>query len=430
MGHKKHLVVIGAGFGGLNLIKNIDKSLWDVTIIDQNNYHSFPPLFYQIASAGLEPSSISFPLRRELRRGAARDCRFVLGLVQKIDTSNKCVYTQYETINYDSLVIAAGTTNNFFGIPKLIEKVYTIKSTSEAIRTRNAILERFERAISCKDEEQRRTLLAFTVVGGGPTGVEIAGALGEMKCYIVPREYPSLDPDEVQVTLVEGSDRLLRTMSEESSADALIALTELKVDVQLNKLMKCYDGHELWFEDGDSITTESVIWTAGITGVSFELIGTDVKPGPGNRFVVDEYNRIIGLNNVFAIGDIALHTNERFQRGAPQLAQVAIQQAQTLAENLNHGQFFKPFDYKDKGSMATIGRNRAVVDIKKVHLKGWLAWITWMFVHLITLLGMRNKAVVFVNWMWGYFSYTTSLRLILRPSPYPLRHDRFTTNRT
>jgi NADH dehydrogenase len=427
MVHKKHLVVIGAGFGGLNLIKNIDKSLWDVTIIDQNNYHSFPPLFYQVASAGLEPSSIAFPLRRELRRGAARDCRCCLGLVQRIDTTNKCVYTQYETINYDALVIAAGTTNNFFGIPKLIEKVYTIKSTSEAIRTRNAILERFERALSCDDPVQRRTLLAFTVIGGGPTGVEIAGALGEMKCYIVPREYPTLNPEDVQVTLVEGSDRLLRAMSEEASADALLALTELKVEVRLNKIMKSYDGHELWFEDGENMTTESVIWTAGITGVSFEMIGTDIKPGPGNRFVVDEYNRIIGLKNIYAIGDISLHTDERFKRGAPQLAQVAIQQARTLAENLNHGEFIKPFVYNDKGSMATIGRNRAVVDIKKIHLNGWFAWITWMFVHLITLLGMRNKAVVFLNWMWGYFSYSTSLRLILRPSLYPLRHNRFET---
>jgi NADH dehydrogenase len=425
MGQKKRLVVIGAGFGGLNLIKEIDKNAWDVIVIDQNNYHSFPPLFYQIASAGLEESNISFPLRREFRKGRSLGCRFHMGKVHQIDTVKQEVYTQYETIHYDKLVIAAGTTNNFFGIPGLIEKVYTIKSVSEAIRTRNAILERFERAMICDDPEQRRTLLAFTVVGGGPTGVEIAGALGEMKCYIVPREYPSLNPDEVHVTLVEGSDRLLRTMSAESSADALQALKELKVDVQLNKIMKSYDGHTLTFGDDTTITTESLIWTAGITGVSFDLVGTDVKPGPGNRFIVDEYNRVTGIDNVFAIGDIALHTDERFQRGAPQLAQVAIQQGKTLAENLNAGMFNKPFSYNDKGSMATIGRNRAVVDMKNIHLKGFVAWLAWMFVHLVTLLGMRNKAVVLVNWMWGYCSYSTSLRLIMRPSLYPLRHNRF-----
>lgn len=419
---KKRLVIIGGGFGGLNLAKRVDKSLWDVVIIDRNNYHSFPPLFYQVASSGLEPASISFPIRREILSRKYRGVHFHYGNVRKIDVAEKTVHTQFETLRYDSLVIAAGTTNNFFGIPDLEKKVYTLKSTSEAIRCRNEMLDRLERAALCTNPEERARMLTFVVVGGGPAGVEIAGALGEIKRYIIKREYPSINPEEMRVVLVEGTDALLRAMGPKSSADALNGLRQLLVDVQLGKIMKSYAGHRLTFADGSVIDTDTVIWTAGITGVPFEVVGTVVAPGPGARWIVDEFNRIKGLEDVYAIGDIALMTNEKYPKGHPQVAQVALQMGARLAQNLSSpDKAPEPFEYRDKGSMATIGRDRAVVDIGKIHLSGRLAWFAWLFVHLMTLLGMRNRTVVFINWMWNYFTFSAGLRLLFRPDKYPLR---------
>lgn len=422
MDQKKNLVIIGGGFGGLNLAKYIDKNKWDVTMVDKNNYHSFAPLFYQVASAGLEPAGITFPLRREVRRRRMRGVRYTMGEVSRIDVTRKIVYTDYEELPYDSVVIAAGATNNFFGIEGLEKSVYTIKSAPESIKARNAILYNLERASRTSDPKERQRLLTFAVVGGGPTGVEIAGALGEMKRWTIGRDYPRINLDEVQVVLYEGTDKLLRTMSSESSADALSALKELLVDVRLNKTMKSYKDHTLTFADGETLDCGLVIWTAGITGNPITLEGCDVKAGPGGRFAVDEYNKVIGVDDVYAIGDISLHSDERFPRGCPQLAQPAIQQGRNLARNLNlkPGQRMTPFSYNDKGSMATIGRNRAVVDMGKLHFNGWFAWITWMAVHLVTLLGMRNKIVVFLNWIWNYFGFATSLRMILKPSKYPL----------
>ena len=417
---KKRLVIIGGGFGGLNLAKYVDKKKWDVLLIDKNNYHSFAPLFYQVASSGLEPSGITFPLRREMRKRSTRGCQYTMGTVSIIDVSRKQVVTEYETIPYDKLVIACGATNNFFGIPGLAEQVYTIKSASEAIRTRNAVLYNLERASQCTDPVKRKAMLTFAVVGGGPTGVEIAGALGEMKRWTLIREYPRIHRDEVNVILYEGTDKLLRTMSEKSSADALHDLKELMVDVRLGKTMKSYENGTLKFADGETLEAQTVIWTAGIVGNHFTMVGTDVKAGPGGRFKVDEYNRVEGLDDVYAIGDICYHSDDRFPRGCPQLAQPAIQQGRCLARNLNRGEFTEAFDYNDKGSMATIGRNRAVVDMGKLHINGWLAWMAWLVVHLVTLLGMRNKIVVFVNWIWSYFGFATSLRMILKPTRLPL----------
>ena len=419
---KKKLVIIGGGFGGLNLAKKLDKTLWDVVIVDRNNYHSFPPLFYQVASSGLEPASISFPLRREIRSRKYRGVRYHYGNVLKIDVGARRVHTQFETIGYDELVIAAGTTNNFFGIPDLEKHVYTLKSTSEAIRCRNEMLDRLERAAVCTSPEERARMLTFVVVGGGPAGVEVAGALGEIKRFIIKREYPSINPDEMRVILVEGTDALLRAMGPKSSADALTGLRQLLVDVQLGKNMKSYSGRRLTFSDGSEIETDTVIWTAGVTGISFEVTGTDVKVGPGTRWIVDEYNRVKGLDGVYAIGDIALMTSDRYPKGHPQVAQVALQMGATLAYNLSHPEAMKPFEYRDKGSMATIGRDRAVVDIGKIHLSGRLAWFAWLFVHLMTLLGMRNRTVVFINWMWSYFTFSAGLRLLFRPDKYPLRN--------
>lgn len=421
MSHKPRMVIIGGGFAGLNFAKKIDKNAWDVVIVDSNNFHSFPPLFYQIASSGLDAGSISFPFRRELRKGSVRGARYHMGQVKTVNVEQRWIETQYERIPYDRLVIAGGTTNNFFGNDELLKRVFTLKSASEAIRLRNELLDRLERAAICRDEAERRKLLSFVVIGGGPTGVEIAGAIGEMKRYILKREYPELKPDDVKIILLEGTDRLLRTMSAESSAHALEYLGHLMVDVQLNTLMKSYEDNVVTLSNGERIYSETVVWTAGVTGVPFTLQGTDLQRGPGNRFLVDEYNRVKGLNEVYAIGDISLMITPDTPKGHPQLAQVAIQQAATLARNINSGRWGRPFRYVDKGSMATVGRNRAVADLKHMHLYGRPAWVTWMFIHLISILGMRNKLSVLINWIWSYCTYSTSLRLLMHPDKYPLR---------
>lgn len=421
MGTKERIVVVGGGFAGLNFIKNLDKRKFDAILLDRNNYHSFPPLFYQIASSGLDPGSISFPFRREMRKGSVKGARYQMGEVKKFDVVNKTVTTQFETVAYDKLVIAAGTTNNFFGMKDLCKYVFTLKSTTEAIRCRNEILDRLERASLCKDAEQRRRLLSFVVIGGGPTGVEIAGAIGEMKRYILQREYPDISVDDLSITLIEGTDRLLRTMSEAASREALEYLGHLMVNVRLQKTMKSYVNNIVTFADGEEVYSEMVIWTAGVTGEPLEIIGADIQRGAGNRFVVDEYNRLVGCDDVFVLGDIALMASDAYPKGHPQLAQVAIQSARLLARHLNKGKFGKPFIYKDKGSMATVGRNRAVVDLKHIHMYGRPAWLTWMFIHLISILGMRNKLSVLINWIWAYCTYSTSLRLLLHSNRYPLR---------
>ncbi|MDE6109290.1 MAG: NAD(P)/FAD-dependent oxidoreductase, partial [Muribaculaceae bacterium] len=376
--------------------------------------------FYQVASSGLEPSNIAFPIRRELRVQKMKGARFHYGKVTAIDMAARQVVTQYERIDFDKLVIAAGTTNNFFGIEGLEEHVYTMKTVPEAVRARNAILGRLERGSIEQDPEKRRALLTFIVVGGGPAGVEVAGALGEMKRYIVPREYPGMTSDDVKVILVEGTDKLLGTMSEASSRDALKSLKELMVDIELQRTVKSVVDGVVSFADGTELHAETVIWTAGVTGVPFEITGTDVKAGRGGRFTVDEYNRVEGLDGVFAIGDIAMHADERYPRGCPQVAQPAIQQARTLARNLNSDEFRYKFVYNDKGSMATIGRNRAVVDMGKTHFSGFPAWVLWMAVHLMSLMGMRNKAMVFFNWILNYFNFGSPLRVLMRPSRLPM----------
>lgn len=422
---KKHIVVLGGGFAGLNFIKTIDHRKFDVTLIDKHNYHTFPPLFYQVASSGLDASSISFPFRREFGKRKARGTRLIMSQVEKVDTVNKVVTTPWATVSYDILVIALGCTNNFFGNSVLLKSVYTLKSAAQAIRCRNDILDRLERAVVTKDPKLRRRLLSFVIVGGGPTGVEIAGALGEMKRYILPREYPELPQEEVNITLLEGTGKLLSAMSEKSSATALKCLTDdLMVEVRLNTLMKSYEDQTVTLSDGSTLDAGMVIWTAGITGTPFPIVtedGAELQRVRGGRIAVDAWNQVEGLSDVYALGDIAFMTaDSEFPQGHPQLAQVAIQSARNLAKNLNKDRR-QPFSYYDKGSMATIGRNRAVVDMKKVFFKGFWAWLTWMFIHLISLLGMRNKLTVLINWLWAYFTYSTSLRLIMHPNRYPLR---------
>lgn len=423
---KERIVVVGGGFAGLTFIKKLDKNKFDITLVDTHNFHSFPPLFYQVASSGLDPASISFPFRRELRRMSRQGVRFHLGSVRTIDTGKRTVTTERETIPYDHLVIAAGTTNNFFGNDSLRDYVYTLKSTPEALRCRNAILERLELASTSKNPKYRARLLSFAVVGGGPTGVEIAGALGEMKKYILPREYPEIDPDDVRIEIIEGSPSLLGNMSAKAQKDAVKYLNELLVHVNTSRKLKSYDGDMMTFADGSTMEAGMVIWTAGVTAVRFDFKGDSMPQcGHGGRILCDGYNRVQGVERMYALGDIALVASDSYPNGYPQLAQPAIQQARLLASALNRGQFDRVFSYNDKGTMATVGRNRAVVDLGNLHLGGFMAWAAWMGVHLMSLLGMRNKITVLVNWIWAYFTYATSLRILMIPTRYPLRsHSR------
>lgn len=420
---KKRIVVAGGGFAGLNFVKHIDKKLYDVTIIDRNNYHSFPPLFYQVASAGLQPDSICFPFRREVSRGKARGSSFHIGEVKKIDASSGKVITEYEEIDYDILVLAMGSTNNFFGNDKLVDTVYTLKSAAQAMRCRDEILDRLERASIEKDADKRRQMLTFTVVGGGAAGVEIAGALGEMKSYILKRNYPELREEEVTIRLIEGSAMLLGAMGEKAHNKALQYLAELKVAVSLNTILKNIDGETASLGDGSTLYAGMVIWTAGVKGHDVAIEGAEVTVGKGNRIVTDEYCQVPGTDDrpIYAIGDLGLMSTEGYPHGHPQLAQVAIQQGRMVARNLSRDPAKRvKFKYRNKGSMATVGRNRAVAFIGRMCYTGFIAWLMWMGVHLLSLLGMRNKVSVFIDWVWGYFTYGTSLRLLLYPARHPL----------
>ncbi len=413
------VVIIGGGFAGLNLCKRLDPKKYEIFLVDRNNFHCFPPLFYQIASSGLVPANICFPFRREFKK--MRHASYHMGHVKEIDLGNKTVITSYETISYDKLVLAAGSTNNYFGMPNLDRETFGIKTVAEASHTRDEILDRLERGALCKDRERRRQLLSFLVVGGGPSGVEIAGALGEMKKYILSKEYPELEADDVTITLVEGTSQLLGAMTPKSQRKALEGLRDLMVNVRLDTMMKDYTEKYVTFADGHKEYYETLIWTAGVRGEPMPGIPAGAV-GRGGRIIVDEYSRVKGCgDSLFAIGDIALMETPDYPHGHPQMAQPAIQQARNLARNLNAGEFSRKFVYNDKGSMATIGKNKAVADLGKMSFGGFFAWLIWMIIHLISILGMRNKLSVLVNWFWNYLFYSTSLRLLLRPTKYPLR---------
>lgn len=415
---REKIVIIGGGFAGMNLAKRLDRNKFAVELIDRNNFHSFPPLFYQIASSGLDASNISFPLRREFKKRPFSN--YHMGHVKNIDLDARTVTTSYETLAYDRLVIAAGTTNNFFGMNELAESVYGIKTVAEASHTRDEILDRLERGAIEKIPGRRRELLSFLVVGGGPSGVEIAGALGEMKRDILPREYPELNPDDVRIVLVEGAPQLLGAMGAKAGEKALQYLKDLMVEVRLNTVMKGYADKMVSFADGSQEYWETLIWTAGVKGEPMPGLPDGIV-GPGGRILVDEFNRVKGYDNVYAVGDICLMTSAEYPKGHPQVAQVAIQQARNLAANINDPSRSMPFAYTDKGSMATVGKNRAVVNLKSGFLSGRIAWWAWMFIHLISIMGMRNKLNVMLNWVWNYVTYSTSLRLLMRPAKYPLR---------
>ena len=416
---KQTVVIIGGGFAGMNLAKRLDRKKFSIKVIDRNNYHSFPPLFYQIASSALDVPSISFPFRREFKKTKG-DVAYHMGHVKNIDVASKTVTTSYETLKYDKLVIAAGSTNNFFGMEGLEENVFCIKTSGEASHTRDEILDRLERGCIEKDPERRKQLLSFLVIGGGPAGVEIAGALGEMKRDVLPREYPELDPEDMTITLVEGADRLLSAFDAKLSQKAYVYLTQLLVDIRLNTVLKGYKDKMVAFADGHQEYWETLIWTAGVKGEVMPGLPQEMV-GRGGRIMVDEYNQVKGQDDLYALGDIAMMQTDEYPNGHPQLAQPAIQQAKNLAFNLNKGEMKCPFRYKDKGTMATVGRNKAIAQIGKMTFSGFFAWVLWMAIHLISILGVRTKVTVLLNWIWNYCTYSTSLRLLMRPVKFPLR---------
>lgn len=413
---KKRVVIVGGGLGGLRLAEDLYGSGMQVVLIDKNNFHQFPPLIYQIASAGIDPSSISFPFRQIFRK--RKDFYFRMAEARMVDSEKKILQTSIGKIDYDYLVLAAGATTNFFGNKNIEEWAIPMKTVPEAMGLRNALLSNFERALTCATEEERQELLNVVIVGGGATGVEIAGALAEMRRYVIPYDYPDMDSSLMHIYLIEAGDRLLAGLSQESSQKAYEFLKSMGVDIQFGKMVTDYRDHKVVMKDGTEIPTRTFLWVSGIRANAMPGID-ESHMGRGFRFKVDEYNRIPGVEDVFVIGDQCLQTSDAaYPNGHPQVAQVAIQQAKNLAKNLkliNQGvdsSELTAFRYKNLGSMATIGRNKAVVEIGKFRSQGFFAWVLWLVVHLRSILGVKNKMMVLLNWLWKYVSYNDSIRMI------------------
>lgn len=411
----QHIVVIGGGFGGLEFIKKLKNNPhFQITLIDKHNYHTFQPLLYQVASGGLGSDAIAYPYRKIFRK--YRNFSFRMAVVKHIDEANNLIETTIGPIKYDTLVIGTGSTTNFYGMQSLAQWAMELKSIPNALDLRSDILQDFEKAIYTSNEKARAALLNFTVVGGGPTGVETAGALAEFKRHVLPHDYSELPENLMKVNLIEAGPRLLGTMSEKASEKTRAYLEQLGVNVMVNTAVKDYNGTILTLGDGSQMETQTVLWSAGVKGCLIDGL-TDEQIFRKSRYLVDEYNLVNNTHNIYAIGDTAAIITAATPAGHPMIAQVAIQQGANLAQNLKakkSGKALKPFRYKDLGSMATIGRNKAVVDLPFIKFQGTIAWFVWMFVHLMTLVSFRNRVIVFVNWMWNYFTYERSIRLIIR----------------
>lgn len=414
---QKRVVVVGGGFAGLELVKRLNKQNLQVVLIDKNNYHQFLPLIYQVATAGLESSSISFPFRKLFQK--QKNFYYRMAEVRAINADKKVIQTSIGKVEYDYLILAAGSISNFFGNENLEKKSIPMKNMQEALGLRNTLLSNFERALTCATQEEREELLKVVIVGGGATGVEIAGAIAEMKRFVFPKDYPDLDPNSLQIILVEGSEHLLAAMSDKASSNAKKYLEKMGVKIMLQTRMVDYDNNIAKLNTGEEIRTRSLIWVSGVCATEIKHIDGDLL-GRGRRIIVDEYNAVKSLDGVFCIGDQSIMPDgdAKHSGGHPQLAQVAIQQARNLAGNINNierGKPLKPFVYRNLGSMATIGRKKAVADLGKVKIGGRLAWFMWLVVHLKSILGVRNKLFVLIDWMWNYFSYDRSVRFILYP---------------
>lgn len=410
------IVIIGGGFAGLALAKKLKNKRFQVVLLDKHNYHTFQPLLYQVATGGLEAGSIAYPIRKVVQEFS--NFYFRLANVNEIDTQNQKVLADIGELKYDYLVIATGSKTNFFGNLEIERNSVAMKTIPQSLNIRSLILENFEQALLTNDIHDRHSLINFVLVGGGPTGVELAGALAEMKKAILPKDYPDLDVRKMQINLIQSNDRILNTMSEKSSEAAEDFLTKLGVNIWKNIRVTGYDGKTVTTDTGKTFESATVIWTAGVQGaLPLGIPQHAIIPGI-NRLKVNEFNQVEGFENIFAIGDIASMTTSEWQKGHPMMAQPAIQQGKWLAKNLikkYQKKEMKPFVYNDKGSMATIGRNKAVVDLPKFHFHGFFAWFVWIFVHLFSLIGFKNKAVVLLNWIYNYIRLDREGRLIIRP---------------
>jgi len=408
------LIIIGGGFGGLRLAQKLNnKPGFDITLIDRFNHHQFQPLFYQVATSGLDASNISFPLRKVFHK--SKNVRFRIAEVEQINTSSNKVITSIGEFEYDSLVIATGADTNFFGNQHLIDHALPMKSTVEALQLRYKLLENFEKAVNVNDEKVLQQLMTIVIVGGGPTGVELSGAIADMRRFVLHKDYPELDFSKMKIYLLEGTGKTLSTMSASSSADSRKYLEKLGVTVMTDTIVKDYDGTTVLLQNNETIETKLVIWAAGIKGNVPEGINKELI-AKGNRIKIDKHCRIENLTNIYAIGDVAYLEDTTYPNGYPQVAPVAMQQADLIAKNLLHPGAAKEFVYNNQGSMATVGRNLAVVDLAKpkLHFGGLFAWMIWMSIHLMLILGVKNRFFVFLNWLYNYFTYDQNLRLIFK----------------
>lgn len=417
---RKRVVIVGAGFGGLQLARKLStRKEFQVVLINRHNYHEFQPLYYQVATAGLEANSILFPLRAVF--GNCKNVHIRVTDVTGVRTADKTIDTELGPVSYDYLVIATGADTNFFNQQNIIENALPMKSISEAIALRNRLLQNFEDALSAQTADEREGLMDFVVVGGGPTGVELCGTLAEMRRTVLPRDYPELDFNIMDIFLIESGGELLGPMSVQSQTHSLDYLKGLGVEVRLNTRVKDFDGHTVTMVDGSTIRSNNVIWAAGVKASPLAGLPSEAL-GRGGRILVNRYSQVQGFTDVFAIGDVALMTEEKWPNGHPQIAQPAIQQGKLLARNLLHLVRNEPpveFTYRDLGTMATIGRGLAVVDLPFLKFQGFFAWLTWLFVHLMAIVGVKNRLAIFVNWMINYLTYNNSLRLIIRQKMPP-----------
>ncbi|WP_209405604.1 NAD(P)/FAD-dependent oxidoreductase [Pseudozobellia sp. WGM2] len=423
------VVIVGGGFGGVALAKELSGKEVQVVLLDKNNYHTFQPLLYQVSTGGLEPDSIAYPIRKILQD--YKNFFFRMAELQQVVREQKIVVTNIGELSYDHLVIAVGSETNFFGNIEIEKNGMAMKSIPQSLNLRSMILENFEQALLTDNLHERDALMNFVIVGGGPTGVELAGALAEIKKGILPKDYPDLDTRRAQINLIQSGDRILKEMSEKASEKAEDFLESLGVQIWKNTRVTDYDGKKVSTKTKLEFEAATLVWAAGVKGVSIKGLDAENFLVPGNRIKVNEFNQVVGDSNIYAIGDIACIQSDTTPYGHPMMAQPAIQQGTHLGENLVRlfdNKAMQPFKYKDKGSMATVGRNKAVVDLKKYRFQGVFAWFVWMFVHLFFLIGFRNRMVVFINWVYNYIRFDREARLIIRP--YQRDYSKFNEPRT